>query len=304
MRMKKIFLICLTIVVTGLSGISKGSALGNATAQGASIDRMRFHCENDTTKINSLLMEGLQSGLSDANELVCFYAHKLEGTPYVAHTLEGESEKLTINIDELDCTTFVETLYALVRTTLNGRYSWRDYAGHLEDLRYRRGEMGDYSSRLHYISDWIIDNSNRGNIVDVTSDIKCARYKIKNINYMSTHRDNYPSLADDAIFEKIKNFEIGYRNHRFPYVKKESLNSKEVKAVVRRGDFVGLVTRIEGLDISHLGVVELDSEGNIVLLDASSIGKKVMLEGVDLKHQLSKSSKTEGVRFFRIKDNR
>ena len=303
MRPKKIFLIFMAMACAGLCGVSNGSALSNASAQSAIVERMRFHCDNDTTKINSLLMEGLQSGLSDANELVCFYAHKLEGTPYVAHTLEGDKEMLTINIDELDCTTFVETLYALTRTTLNGRYSWRDYAHHLEDLRYRRGEMGDYSSRLHYISDWIIDNSNRGNLIDVTSDIKCVRYKIKNINYMSTHRDSYPSLADDAIYEKIKNFEIGYRNHRFPYIKKESLNSKDVKAVVRRGDFVGLVTRIDGLDISHLGIVELDAEGNIVLLDASSIGKKVMLEEVDLKKQLLKSSKTEGVRFFRLKTN-
>lgn len=303
MRLKKIFYIFLAVVAAGLGSISKGDALGNISAHAAGIERMRFHCENDTTKINSLLKEGMQSGLSDANELVCFYAHKLEGTPYVAHTLEGESEMLTINIDELDCTTFVETLYALVRTTLNGRYSWRDYAGHLEDLRYRRGELGDYSSRLHYISDWIIDNSNRGNLVDITSDIGCVRYKIKNINFMSTHRDNYPSLVNDTIFEKIKNFEIGYRNHRFPYIKKESLNSKDVKSVVRRGDFVGLVTRIDGLDISHLGIVELDANGNIVLLDASSIGKKVMLEDVDLKHQLSKSPKTEGVRFFRLKTN-
>ncbi len=294
---------CLALFAAGLGGISKGSSLGNITAQGAGIERMRFHCGNDTTKINSLLMEGLKSGLSTPNELVCFYAHKLEGTPYVAHTLEGDTEMLTINIDELDCTTFVETLYALTRTTLNGRYSWRDYAHHLEDLRYRRGEMGDYSTRLHYISDWIIDNSNRGNLVDITSDIKCVRYKIKDINYMSSHHDSYPSLANDTIYEKIKNFEIGYRNHRYPYIKKESLNSKDVKAVVRRGDFVGLVTRIDGLDISHLGIVELDAEGNIVLLDASSIGKKVMLENVDLKHQLSKSSKTEGVRFFRLTTN-
>jgi len=268
----------------------------------ASIQEMRFHCANDTIKINNLLADGLKSGLTKANDLVCFYAHKLEGTPYVAHTLEGESEKLTINIDELDCTTFVETLYALTKTTLEGRYSWRDYAQQLENLRYRRGKMGDYSTRLHYMSDWIIDNSNRGNIVDVTSDIGCVRYKIKTINYMSTHRDSYPSLADDAIFDKIRNFEIGYRNHRFPYIKKEQLNSKEVKKVIKRGDFVGLVTRINGLDISHLGIVELDEKGNPVLLDASSIGKKVQLEPVDMKTQLRKSKNNEGVRFFRIKE--
>ncbi len=291
-------LLLMLIAVLGSHSVSM-HAMGN----GATVERMHFHCENDTIKINNLLSEGLRSGLKTANELVVFYAHKLEGTPYVGHTLEGEEEKLTINIDELDCTTFVETLYALSRTTLSGRYSWRDYAHNLENLRYRHGEMGDYSSRLHYMSDWIIDNSNRGNIVDVTSDIACVRYKIKDINFMSTHRNSYVSLkSDDVMLEKIRNFEIGYRNHRFPYIKKEQLNSKDVRKVVKRGDFVGLVTRTEGLDISHLGIIELDAKGNPVLLDASSRGKKVMLEPVDLRTQLSKSKDTEGVRIFRMKE--
>ena len=291
----------LWVSVLALLASCGGMSNGSGVAQAAGVEQMRFHCANDTTKINSLLMEGIQSGLTDANELVCFYAHKLEGTPYVAHTLEGETEMLTINIDELDCTTFVETLYALVKTTINGRYSWRDYAHHLEDLRYRHGDMGDYSTRLHYMSDWIIDNSSRGNIEDVTGEISCVRYKVKTIDYMSTHRDSYPSLKDDAIFEKVKNVEVGYRNHRFPYIKKESLNSDAVKKVVKRGDFVGLVTRMEGLDLSHLGIVEKDERGNLVLLDASSIGKKVMLEPVDMKTMLMKRKSNEGVRFFRIK---
>ena len=188
-----------------------------------------------------------------------------------------------------------------MKTTINGRYSWRDYAHHLEDLRYRHGDMGDYSTRLHYMSDWIIDNSSRGNIEDVTGEISCVRYKVKTIDYMSTHRDSYPSLKDDAIFEKVKNVEVGYRNHRFPYIKKENLNSDAVKKVVKRGDFVGLVTRMEGLDLSHLGIVEKDERGNLVLLDASSIGKKVMLEPVDMKTMLMKRKSNEGVRFFRIK---
>lgn len=299
MRIRKILWMCASVLLCGCGG--KVSTVVVPAAKATTLERMRFHCSQDTIKIDELLAAGRESGLTDANELVCFYAHKLEGTPYVAHTLEGDVEKLTINIDELDCTTFVESLYALTRTTLNGRYSWRDYANHLEDLRYRHGEMGDYSTRLHYMSDWIIDNSNRGNIVDVTSDIGCVRYEIKTLDYMSTHRDSYQSLKNDSIFEKIKNIEIGYRNHRFPYIRKEQLNTNDVKKVVKRGDFVGLVTRMNGLDLSHLGIIELDSKGNPVLLDASSLGKKVMLEAVDLKTQLSKRQSNKGVRIFRIR---
>lgn len=262
--------------------------------------KMRFHCSKDTTRINLLLKMGLKQQLTGTNELVCFYAHKLEGTPYVAHTLEGDTEMLTINIDQLDCTTFVETLYALVRTTLSGSTSWRDYASNLENIRYRDGKMGDYSTRLHYMSDWIVNNGSRGNIVDVTSSIACHGDKIVTLNYMTTHRSSYTSLKEDSIFNKIKNIEKGYYNHHFPYIKKSDLNSEAVKKEVKRGDFVGLVTSMKGLDLSHLGIIELDSKGNPVLLDASSKGGKVMLEKVDLKTQLAPRQSCEGVRVFRM----
>ena len=101
--MKKIIL-CLAIVA---SSCHTGTT---QRAEAAPQQQMRFHCANDTTEIVELLKKGYESGLETPNELVSFYGHQLLGRPYVAHTLEGESEMLTINIDELDCTTFVETL--------------------------------------------------------------------------------------------------------------------------------------------------------------------------------------------------
>ena len=146
--------------------------------QAATPQEMRFHCANDTTKITQLLQRGIESGIKDANSLVAQYGEWLLGTPYVAHTLEGDTEMLTINIDELDCTTFVETLYALTRTTLTGRYSWRDFAHNLEDIRYRGGNLNGYASRLHYISDWIIENTFRGNIKECTQDFNGVQYMV------------------------------------------------------------------------------------------------------------------------------
>lgn len=271
-------------------------------AQAASVQRMRFHCDQDTTRINQLLQDGIASGIKTPNELVSFYADKLLGTPYVAHTLEGDEELLTINIDELDCTTFIETLYALARTTMNGRYSWRDYAANLENLRYRNGEMGDYSTRMHYISDWILNNSMRGNLKEVTPDLPHADYMIKTIDFMTTHKDSYHSLKNDSdMVEKIKGCEMALRNHRMPYLKKSWLGDKAVKAALRDGDFVGLVTKIEGLDISHLGIIHKDDKGEIYLLDASMSGGKVMLEQKNLRDHLSGSKSTcLGIRVFRI----
>ncbi len=271
-------------------------------AQAASVQRMRFHCDQDTVRINHLLQDGIASGVKTPNELVAFYADKLLGTPYVAHTLEGDEELLTINIDELDCTTFIETLYALARTTMNGRYSWRDYAANLENLRYRNGEMGDYSTRMHYISEWILNNSARGNLKEITADLPHADYMIKTIDFMTKHKDSYRSLKNDsAMVDKIKGYEMALRNHRMPYLKKSWLGDKAVKAALRNGDFVGLVTKIEGLDISHLGIIYKDDKGEIYLLDASMSGGKVMLEQKNLRDHLSGSKSTcLGIRVFRI----
>lgn len=280
------------------------AALGVAgwmPAAGASQEMMRFHCAQDTTEINELLRKGYECGKTQGCALVSYYGHALLGRPYVAKTLEGETERLTIDIDELDCTTFIETLYALARTTLNGRYSWRDYAANLEDVRYRGGKMDGYASRLHYISEWAVDNKSRGNLVEVTPDLPGCRYEVKTLDFMTNHRDSYPALKDSATYARLREYEIGYRNHRIPYVPKSLLGSKDLKAMVEDGDFVALVTKTQGLDVSHMGVIVKDEAGDIYLLNASSLGMKVQVEELDMLKMLRSRKSIIGIRVFRMK---
>ena len=294
--MKKLLFVFI-IVLLACTPRQASQQVANAATPPAT--HMRFHCDSDTILINKLLMKGYESGLKDANALVEFYARQLLGTPYVAHTLEGDEEMLTINIHELDCLTFIETLYALTRTTLNGRYSWRDYASHIENVRYRGGVMDDYSSRIHYMSEWIIDNHMRGNLVEVTPDLPHVDYMVKNIDYMTHHTESYRQLKNDtAMVEKIRRHEL--RNHRFPYLKRSWLNDKAVKEALRSGDFVSLVTKIEGLDVSHNGIIIVDDKGDPYLLDASMSGGKVMLESKPLFKYLQNSKTNIGVRIFRM----
>ena len=293
--MKQIFLLFTMLL---LACAPKPSAQIEAQAA-TPTTQMRFHCDGDTVLINELLLKGHNSDINEANALIEFYARQLLGTPYVAHTLEADEEVLTINIHQLDCLTFIETLYALTRATLDGRYSWRDYAANIENVRYRGGEMGDYSSRIHYISEWIIDNHVRGNLEEVTPDLPHADYMVKNIDYMTHHTDSYRQLKNDsAMVEKIRRFEL--RNHRFPYLKRSWLNDKGVKSALHSGDFVTLVTKVEGLDVSHNGIIIVDDKGDPYLLDASMSGGKVMLEPQPLFKFLEKSKTNIGIRVFRM----
>ena len=82
-----------------------------------------------------------------ATLVMAFYAKQLLGTPYVAHTLEGDREWLTIDIDELDCTTFVENVLAMYLCVKNGKHRFADFCDYIRQVRYDKG-LVSYPSRL------------------------------------------------------------------------------------------------------------------------------------------------------------
>lgn len=269
-------------------------------AKAVNLDEISFHNEqSDTTKITNILVKYVD--VKDSGERILEIGKEFLGTPYVAHTLEGKTEMLTVNLDELDCTTFVETVMALSYTAGERRTSWRDYVYNLERIRYRNGKLDGYASRLHYISDWIIDNSYRGNFVEVTNRLPLHSYMVKNIDFMSAHRSSYPALADSVTFEKIKNTEVGYRNHRYPYIKSRDLYSKSVKESLRDGDVVALTCNLKDLDVSHMGII-VKKDGEPYLMHASSSNGKVEITKVPLCEFMKRNRNLTGIRVIRFEN--
>ncbi len=267
-----------------------------------SIEALRFHCADDTVKINNMLHDAIaDQSLKTQGQYMSFFADKLMGTPYVAHTLEGDREYLTINVDQLDCTTFVETLVALTKAAVAKSPSWYSYASQLENIRYHSGRISGYASRLHYISAWIIENTNRGNFREITGQIPNNESVVKSLNFMSTHRSSYPALADDATYEEIKNFEAGYNSHRFTIINKRNLYKKDVINELRDGDIICLTTKTDGLDVSHLGIVRF-VKGKPHLLHASSNAMKVIVDKDDLFEMLKPLRSNTGIRVIRLTD--
>lgn len=268
-------------------------------------ENIRFHNETtDTTRINNLLIEATGKDFSSSGECIAWLGEKFIGTPYVASTLEADSgarEMLTVDLDRLDCTTFVETVLALAYTIGERRSSWRDFVFSLERIRYRNGELGDYPSRLHYISDWIVDNTHRGTLTDATRLFPKIDYEVKSLNFMTANRKLYPALADSANYAGIKSVEIGYRNHRYPYIKAQNVTSKETQRAFRNGDIVAFTTKTGGLDISHLGIVII-RDGQMYLMHASSSEKKVVTSTWPLAEIFRKNRNISGLRVIRLKD--
>ena len=91
---------------------------------------------------------------------VFYFGKKFLGLPYVGHTLElGDKEHLIVNLHELDCTTFVETVVALSMCDQQNKRTFKDFCQNLSKIRFRNGKMTDYTSRLHYFTWWGEDNA-------------------------------------------------------------------------------------------------------------------------------------------------
>lgn len=214
------------------------------------------------------------------------------GTPYVAQTLEvGKSESLVINLQGLDCTTYVENVLAFNLLHNSPGASYESFVKTLEKIRYRDGILDGYGSRLHYFSDWIRENEKKGLVKDITSMIGGKEVK-KVINFMSEHRSLYPSLQDDENYEQIKQFEESLHQQSLCILSQDSIQENE--HLIQSGDIIALTTSIKGLDITHTGIASRESDGRIHLLHASSTGQ-VEVSKLPLTDYLKKVKNNTGI---------
>jgi len=219
------------------------------------------------------------------------------GTPYVAKTLElGTKESLVINLQGLDCTTFVENVLAFTLLLKNEKSSFKDFTKTLETIRYKNGKLDGYASRLHYFSEWIANNESKGLLKDITKAIG-GKEITKSINFMSTHRDLYPFLNDDSNFEKIKASENYLNEQAICILPQDDIETNE--HLIQSGDIIALTTSIKGLDITHTGIATREKDGRIHLLHASTVGE-VVVSKLPLVDYLRKVESNTGIMVARI----
>lgn len=225
------------------------------------------------------------------------------GTPYTGQTLEtGGKEHLVVNLREMDCTTFVETVTALVLASQHQAHSFYDFCSALQKIRYRDGVIDQYPSRLHYFSDWIQNNIQKGIIEEVTPTDGSVTEK-RQIDFMSSHADKYPALVNNCSYlNNIKETETRLSQIPVLYIPKDSLNSRNIRSI-RNGDIIAITTTIQGLDISHVGLAYWMKD-NLHLLHASLNKKQVTIESIPLIEQLQRYKTQSGIRVLRITDKK
>jgi hypothetical protein len=233
----------------------------------------------------------------DINDLVDEVGSWFLQTPYVEKTLElPGDEQLVINLMGLDCTTYLETVVTLARLGKMGIYSFEEYEKQLAFLRYIDGQQGEYPTRLHYFSDWIVDNAEKGLLKDVTAEIGGVLY-VNQPSFMSSNPKFYAQLSNPAYVDELKKREkiIGARTYH--YIPKEKIASLEQG--IQAGDLIAITASMANLDVVHVGFA-VKKNGRIHLMHASSVSKMVEISEKPLADYLAPNKSQSGIIVARL----
>ena len=259
------------------------------------------YTHTDSTKICHMLTQLEKSGSKKSSHLLVDAGTLLLGTPYVAGTLDREKdEKLTVNISEVDCTTFVEQSLAMSMTIAQGKKDFHTFCSNLRTLRYRDGAIRNYSDRLHYFSQWVKEGEKNGILKELNGKMFSAHQNLS-LYFMSKNPDKYIQLKEDStLTANIATHETPFRNITIPYLPKEKLNSSPKQLPIRNGDIIALVTNIKGLDVTHMGIAYW-KKGKLHLMHASYKEKRVIIDTLSLHDYLAPRKSAPGIRVVRVK---
>jgi hypothetical protein len=198
----------------------------------------------------------------------------LVGTRYKHFTLEIDNriEAPSVNFQGMDCWTFFEISLAFARMLNEENWTPAMLLHYIEQDRYRGGECtGEYLSRLHYLEDWLADNTRRGLVDDLT-----------------------PQLGGKSVPHSAREMSIGWRHYRYlksnrallgPLARMEADVSSRplyqisknrvagIEGKLRSGDIIGIISRDRSgmYSTSHVGLALRTNDG-LHFMHASSPG--------------------------------
>ncbi|MBR1808077.1 MAG: DUF1460 domain-containing protein [Paludibacteraceae bacterium] len=252
------------------------------------------------------------------HELVVQVALELLETPYMWASLESEPEELQVFLDKTDCILFVE-LSTCMALTLKGKRivqagdgehfcirqtpsvedakpSYELLKDNIRNMRYRLGMVDGYASRVHYTSEWILQNQTNGILREYTKELGVERNQ--EFFYMSAHPRTYYQLSHDVCeLGKIRMIEEHLNQQKpYYYIPQSELKKDEMTDKIRSGDIVSFISPRAGLDLAHVAIA-YEVNGEMHFIHASYTAKKVIIEEKTLADYAQ-----NGIRAMRLTD--
>ncbi|MBI5326675.1 MAG: DUF1460 domain-containing protein [Deltaproteobacteria bacterium] len=207
--------------------------------------------------LDHLLQES--SDIHDAGERIAFLSKHFLGVAYKEPTLIGGiniPEVFIVNLEGMDCMTFTEYIEAMRLSN-----SFSEFMENLKKVRYFLGKV-TFETRNHFFTDWLESNSRF--IADATEPIGGAK-TVKVKKRLNLKKDGTYILPGIAVKER-----------EIKFIPADVIDGA-VLDKLKTGDYAGMYSKDDGLDVSHVGVI-IQTQGATFLRHASSIARKVVDE--------------------------
>jgi hypothetical protein len=224
--------------------------------------------------------------------LMAALGQRFVGAPYEPGTLDPPGpERLVVNLRVFDCVTFVESTLAMARALRAGEPTFAAFTRELLRIRYRDGVPPTYPARLHYFSDWIASNEEKGLVENVTGELGGV-VDPEAISFMTGHRASYRQLTDTSFLRQIGERETELTGRERVYIPEARI--ADVAADVRDGDIIAATSTLPGLDIAHTGLA-LWVDGALHLMHAPLVGSVVEISEAPLAVRIQRIEGQDGV---------
>lgn len=171
-------------------------------------------------------------------------------TPYVANRLIGSAttaEQLVIDFRGVDCFTYLDYVEALRTAT-----SENQFVENVIQTRYINGDVS-FQHRKHFFTDWA--HARHVLADDITA--RLSPHAVTVVKHLNRKADGELYLPGVPVTER-----------GVTYIPSEFID-EQVISQLQTGDYIGIYTKLPGLDVTHTGFFILTQDGP-VLRHASS----------------------------------
>lgn len=251
-KMRKISLLILTLIfVTGCDVQNSDSQKGILENKRENQQTTNIELDPYTlNKLNALLKKRSEINDPEKGALIDFFSKAFLETPYKANMLQGSEkipEKLIIDFRGLDCFTYLDYVEALRKST-----SPKEFINNVIKTRYIKGNI-HFLNRKHFFTDWAYREYKLA--TDITAEISPHAVSIE--KYLNKKSDGGNYLLGLPVVKRT-----------ITYIPSNFIN-EEVISRLRSGDFIGIYTKLAGLDVTHVGFFIMTDKGPM-LRNASS----------------------------------
>jgi len=190
--------------------------------------------------------------IEDISGRIDFLSRQFLGIDYKESTLIGAintPEDLVINLKGVDCFTYIDYVEAM-RLSI----SFSAFKVNLRKVRYKSGIVV-FENRNHFFTDWRACNPD--SVGDITEEIGFQK-AIKTQKLLNEKEDGTCFLPG-----------IHPVQREITYIPSDTVDDL-ILHKLRTGDYVGIYSEVQGLDVSHVGIIIKDRD-DIHLRHASSL---------------------------------